>query len=178
MKKKTKAKILTLAIIGTLGLSGCQAKKKTDITHILQSTTVHKDQIVSVKETPIKDSKKKDIKDVEITLNLRNISKTIIYEESLQTINKALYSLESILGDSINDYTFKINSSVLDIYGNEQKVRVLDLKIKNESVSKIKFENFDYKNLDKISEVKKYKILLDEEKSVTEPNPKNTASQS
>ena len=74
-----------------------------------------------------------------------------------------LNSLHSVLSDEIVNYTILVNTTTIDIYGNEQKVKALKIEVSKDILDKINFDNFDYKNLDKICPVTKFKYLTDNE---------------
>lgn len=160
MRKK---KILTaIAVVGSgLFSVGCSTNKNLSDIEKVVYTTLKEDEVVKIVETP--NSEKKDLKDVEITLNLEKMSKSVIYEKSLEISTALLNNLNLVFGDSIENYTFLINTTKLDIYGNLQKVKALKVEISRDVVKKINFSNFDYLNLDKICDVTKFKYLTQAE---------------
>lgn len=164
MNKIKRMHILSIALLGSFIITGCAGNKKLSDIEKVVYTVLPIDEIVSVTET---ESNKKyegePLKDVTIVLNLDRVSKSIAYEKSLETATMLLANMDIALENKINDYTFLINSSKLDVYGNAQKVKVVEIKIDKNTVDKINFENFDYLNLDKITEVKKFKYLTEEQ---------------
>lgn len=135
-------------------------KSLSDVEKVLYSV-VSADEIVKVTEEANADNKK--VKDIEIVLNLDKVSKTIVYDESLRMTTTILNSLHSVLSDEIVNYTILVNTTTIDIYGNEQKVKALKIEVSKDILDKINFDNFDYKNLDKICSVTKFKYLTDNE---------------
>ena len=135
-------------------------KSLSDVEKVLYSV-VSADEIVKVTEEANTDNKK--VKDIEIVLNLDKVSKTIVYDESLRMTTTILNSLHSVLSDEIANYTILVNTTTIDIYGNEQKVKALKIEVSKDILDKINFDNFDYKNLDKICPVTKFKYLTDNE---------------
>ena len=165
--RKNKATLLTLGVLfGSAFFTGCSSDKGTSIEKVI-GTVLTPSELVKVVETDSnRKIKDKTLKDVEITINLDSLSKSIAYEKSLEKVSFVLSTLDTVLEDEINDYVFKVNSSKLDVYGNKQKVKVIEVSIDKNTVDKINFENFDYLNLDKICEVKKFKYLTEKESEI------------
>ena len=162
MNKRKKVYMLCTVLLGCIIATGCTPDKKLSDVEKVVYTTLPSEEVVSVTETPSdKKIKGETLNDVKIVLNLDSASKSIAYEKSLETATHLLANMDVALENKINDYTFLINSSKLDVYGNSQKVKVVEIKIDKNTVDKINFDNFDYLNLDKISEVKKFKYLTE-----------------
>lgn len=155
--------ILLVALMGSVLVSGCVSNNKMSNIEKVVYSTLPSESIVSIDETlSDKTFEGEKLKDVKIIFNLDSVSKSIAYEKTLETTTALLANLDLVLENKINDYTFLINSSELDTYGNSQKVKVAEIKIDKNTVDKINFENFDYLNLDKIADVKKFKYLTEE----------------
>ena len=162
MNKRKKACVLCTALLGCIIASGCTSDKKFSDVEKVVYTTLSSEEVVSIAETPSeKKIKGEALMDVKIVLNLDSTSKSIAYEKSLETVTLLLANMDVALENKINDYTFLINSSKLDVYGNSQKVKVAEIKIDKNTVDKINFDNFNYLNLDKIAQVKKFKYLTE-----------------
>lgn len=148
-----------------LFLGGCTPKENyTPIEKTLYSI-LPKEEVVKIIETDSeRKNKDKTLKDVEIVLNVDTLSKSIAYEKSLEKITNILAVMDTVLEGEINNYVFKVNSSNIDVYGNKQKVKVIEVSIDKDTVDKINFEHFDYLNLDKICKVTKFKYLTEKEK--------------
>ena len=163
MEKRKKAYLVCSSVLGSLLLTtGCsQDKNVSEVEQVIYSI-LPADEVVKIEET---DSEVKiegeKLKDVKIILNLDKYSKSIIYEKSLEVATNILSTIDLTLENKINNYTILVNSSNLDVYGNSQKVKVLEVNIDKDTVDKINFEHFDYLNLDKIAEVKKFKYLTE-----------------
>lgn len=158
-------KILMGAFLASsLVLTGCSSSLISNNSYSeiekVALTVIDSDELIRIKEIPV--SNTKDKKDLEIYLNLNNATKTILYDMAINTSANIMRALEPVFEDELNDYKFIINEVDLDVYGNEQKSKVLELIVPEEEVSKINFENFRNSNLDKISKVTKFGSLKEE----------------
>ncbi|MBQ3421785.1 MAG: hypothetical protein IJH34_08945, partial [Romboutsia sp.] len=165
MKFKKRIGTIALSIGLIVSMTGCvsfnNTKKSSDIEKAIL-TIVDSEELITVKEDVIStDKNKKEKKDVTITLNLNHSSETIAYDDALRTITKITNMLESVFKEEMNNYKFIINYSDFDIYVNEQKAKLLEVALENNEVEKINFDNFDYRNLDKIAKIKKFAFLED-----------------
>lgn len=163
--KKNMKNLLVLGLF-SIGLfsTGCMSNNKyTDLEKVLYSILTQEELVKVLETNSDKKIGDKTLKDVEIVLNLDGLSKSIAYEKSLEKVTTVLGVVDSVFEEDINSYIFKVNSSKLDIYGNKQKVRVIEVSIDKDTVDKINFENFDYLNLDKICKVTKFKYLTEKE---------------
>ena len=163
---KDKNKILTLSVFAASALLvGCTSNEKhTEIEDALYTALTPAELVKVVETDSDRTIKDKTLKDVEITINLEGLSKSIAYEQCLEKVSSVLGTVDYILGeDVVNNYVFKVNTSKLDVYGNKQKVKVIEVSIDKNTVDKINFEHFDYKNLDKIAKVKQFKYLTEKE---------------
>lgn len=172
MKLKVKSIVLFSLLLASTSLVGCIpvsmgiTEKRSDIEKVAM-TVLDSDELVSIKETELdKTSKKsKARKDLDITLNLAHSAKSVALDNALLKSTKVIAVLEETFEEKINDYKFIINTTKFDVYGNEQKMKILEISVDNDEVGKIKFENFDYRNLEKLSEIKKFNYLKDDVKS-------------
>ena len=168
MKLKIKNIFLVGIIISSLSAVGCVSStmlsmdKHTNIEKIAL-TVLTKEELVAIKEVKLDDSNNSK-KDLIITLNLSHCAKSVALENALLKATHTMNALEEVFKDSLNDYTFIVNTDNIDIYGNKQKIKILELYIKNEEIDKINFENFNYKNLEKIATIKKFNYLEDNSK--------------
>lgn len=162
---KKKINLLTLGVLtSSVFLTGCNSGDNyTNIEKVVYASLSSNEVVKIIESDSNKQIKGHTLKDVEIVLNLDNLSKSIAYEQSLEKVTMLLGVLDSALENEINDYVFKVNSSKLDIYGNKQKVKVIEVSIDKDTVNKINFDNFDYLNLDKICKVTKFKYLTEVE---------------
>lgn len=168
MNSKTKSIFLLILILVSISLVGCKStligfnKNYTQIEKVAM-TVLDIDELVSIKETEIdKKVNNKAKKDLTITLNLPHSTKTIALDNALLKSSNIILMLEETFEEIINDYKFVINTTILDVYGNEQKVKILEIAIKDSEVEKINFKNFDYKNLEQIAQIKKFNYLKEE----------------
>lgn len=176
MKLKIKALLLFFILILSMNLVGCKSSllsinsKHSDMEKIVIAI-LDDNELISIKEekTKIKVNNKEQ-KNLTITLNLPHSSKTVALDNAMSTATKIIYVLEETFKDVIHDYKFVINTNVLDIYGNKQKVKILEIAIDDIEVDKINFENFDYKNLKDISKIKKFNYLNDEDSTISNDN--------
>lgn len=168
MNSKTKSILLLMLILASISLVGCKSKMigfNKNYTQIekVAMTVLDTDELVSIKETEIdKKVKNKSKKDLTITLNLSHSTKTVALDNALLKSSHIILVLEETFKELINDYKFVINTTILDVYGNEQKVKILEIAIKDSEVEKINFKNFDYKNLEQIAQIKKFNYLKEE----------------
>lgn len=164
MKKRNKAYLLCSSLLGSLFfVTGCTRYKQTSEIEQIVYSILSSDEVTRIEETQSDVTIEGDVlKDVKITLNLDKFSKSIIYDKSLDIITNILSGIDLILENKINNCTILVNSSELDVYGNAQKVKVLEFNIDKDTLDKINFEHFDYLNLDKVAEVKKFKYLTEE----------------
>lgn len=164
-----KLKVKNIAIFGILVVSitmtGCMSLTKkiggqSDMEAVAMKV-LNELELVSIKEVIVDENiKKKYYKsNVVVTLNLEHCAPSIALDNALLKINRVMAILEDSFKEKLNDYKFIINTDTLDIYGNEQKVKILEISIKNEDVDKINFENFNYRNLEKLANIKKYNYL-------------------
>lgn len=163
MKKRNKAYLVSSTLLGSLFLmAGCSNNNNISEIQEVIYTVLPSEEIVKVEETESDVAIEGErLKDVKIILNLEKYSKSIIYDKSLETATYILSALDLALENKINNCTVLVNSSKLDIYGNSQKVKVLEININKDTLDKINFKNFDYLNLDDIAEVKKFKYLTE-----------------
>lgn len=180
MKIKFKNIALISVIVAGIGLTGCTSsmtsggKNYSNIEKVAMRVLAE-DELVSIKEVELKKSsgkKKKVQKDLNVTLNLPHSAKDVAVDNALLKSTRIISILEESFGENLNNYNFIVNTTQFDVYGNEQKVKILEISIDNSDVEKINFENFDYRNLEKISKIKKYNYLKDDEsnKEVKENN--------
>lgn len=155
--------MIGLLNIGCMPLDILNEFKRSDIEKVIL-TVLTPEELISVKEINVESSKKTDNpkKDLVVTLNLAHSAKNIAVDNALLKITYVINTLEEVFKDSLNDYKFIINTNEFDIYGNKQKLKILEISIKNEDIEKINFENFNYKNLEQIAEIKKFNYLKDE----------------
>lgn len=133
------------------------------VTKTILKTVIDEKEIVSVKETIMKD-KNKNFKNLDINLNLKNTTKTIAMDTAMLKVTQIINVLEdNFSNEVINDYKFIINTTQHDIYGNEQKIKILEIYVPRDTIRKIKFENFDYRNLEQIAQVKKFNFLKEDD---------------
>lgn len=174
----SKKMLLGAFLASSLVLTGCSSSliPNSGISQYekVALTVVRENELVRIKEVPVSNSKKK--KDLEVYLNIRNATTSILYDMAINKSANVLRALEPVFKDELNNYKFIINSVELDVYGNEQKSKVLELTISEEEVSKINFEHFKNGNLDKISTVTKFGILKEDVDNVNISDEKNKNS--
>jgi hypothetical protein len=159
--------LASIALIGII-VVGCRGSKDTSVKSVITSL-IPEDYLVSVVEEEsnvILD--KYTLRNVEITLNLETYSQSVLDEKIMEYVTNVISATDLLLEDKINNYKFIINSSYLDIYGNNHKVKVMEIAIDKETVDKINFANFDYKNLEAISTVTRFDFLANKEEIVEE----------
>lgn len=162
--------VLGIFLVGCMPISLNDIEKLSDIEKVA-ITVLDTDELISIKEVELDKSgkKKNSNKDLEINLNLPHSAKNIALDNALLKSVRVIKVLEETFEDKLNNYKFNINTNQFDVYGNEQKIKILEISIVNEEVEKINFDNFDYKNLVHISEIKKFNFLKEE----SEENDKN-----
>ena len=164
MKLKVKNIAIFGILIGSVAMTGCSLTKKlgghSDMEAVAMNV-LNEWELVSIKEVVVDENVKKKYakSNLVISLNLEHSAPSIALDNALLKINRVMAVLEDSFKEKLNDYKFIINTDTLDIYGNEQKVKILEVTIKNEDVDKINFENFNYRNLEKLANIKKYNYL-------------------
>lgn len=158
--------LVSTSLVGCIPVSTGIIEKRSDIEKVVL-TVLDSDELISIKETElnVKTEKNKAKKDLCITLNLMHSVESVAIDNALLKATRVLNVLEETYKDQMNDYKFIVNTNKFDIYGNEQKMKILEILIDNDEVEKIKFENFDYKNLEKISKIEKFNYLKDNTES-------------
>lgn len=158
--------LVSTSLVGCIPVSTGIIEKRSDIEKVAL-TVLDSDELISIKETElnVKTEKNKAKKDLCITLNLMHSVESVAIDNALLKATRVLNVLEETYKDQMNDYKFIVNTNKFDIYGNEQKMKILEILIDNDEVEKIKFENFDYKNLEKISKIEKFNYLKDNTES-------------
>lgn len=154
-------------LVGCVPLYPREDVKRSEIEKVAMAV-LDADELVSIKEIELdKTSKKKNSKkDLEVILNLPHSAENVALDNALLKSTNIMNILEDNFKNNLNNYKFVINTNQFDVYGNEQKIKILEISVKNEEVEKIKFENFDYNNLEKLAEIKKFNYLKeDAEKS-------------
>lgn len=166
--------LISTSLVGCIPVSTGIIEKRSDIEKVAL-TVLDSDELISIKETEldVKTEKNKAKKDLCITLNLMHSVESVALDNALLKATRVLNALEETFREQMNDYKFIINTTKFDIYGNEQKMKILEIVIDNDEVEKIKFENFDYKNLEKISKIEKFNYLKDNTESKNEVDLKN-----
>lgn len=165
MKLKAKNIILCTIILTSISLAGCvpNTMNITDMERVAM-TVLDEEELVSIKEIELDDSSKKgkSKKDLNITLNLSHSAKSVALDNALLKITRVISALEGAFEEKLNDYKFIINTTQYDVYGNEQKIKILEILIDNDEIEKIRFRNFDYKNLEQLSEIKTFNYLKED----------------
>lgn len=172
MKLKIRSIALISILLASTSLVGCMSismgiiEKHSDIEKVAL-TVLDSNELISIKETELdeKTKKNKAKKDLCITLNLAHSVESVALDNALLKSTRVINVLEETFEEKINDYKFIVNTTKFDVYGNEQKIKILEISVDNDEVEKIKFENFDYKNLEKISDIKKFNYLKDDDSS-------------
>ena len=172
MKLKIRSIALISILLASTNLVGCMPismgiiEKHSDIEKVAL-TVLDSNELISIKETELdeKTKKNKTKKDLCITLNLAHSVESVALDNALLKSTRVINVLEETFEEKINDYKFIVNTTKFDVYGNEQKIKILEISVDNDEVEKIKFENFDYKNLEKISDIKKFNYLKDDDSS-------------
>lgn len=172
MKLKIRSIALISILLASTNLVGCMPismgiiEKHSDIEKVAL-TVLDSNELISIKETELdeKTKKNKTKKDLCITLNLAHSVESVALDNALLKSTRVINVLEETFEEKINDYKFIVNTTKFDVYGNEQKIKILEISVDNDEVEKIKFENFDYKNLEKISDIKKFNYLKDGDNS-------------
>lgn len=172
MKLKIRSIALISILLASTSLVGCMSismgiiEKHSDIEKVAL-TVLDSNELISIKETELdeKTKKNKTKKDLCITLNLAHSVESVALDNALLKSTRVINVLEETFEEKINDYKFIVNTTKFDVYGNEQKIKILEISVDNDEVEKIKFENFDYKNLEKISDIKKFNYLKDDDSS-------------
>lgn len=172
MKLKIRSIALISILLASTSLVGCMSismgiiEKHSDIEKVAL-TVLDSNELISIKETELdeKTKKNKAKKDLCITLNLAHSVESVALDNALLKSTRVINVLEETFEEKINDYKFIVNTTKFDVYGNEQKIKILEISVDNDEVEKIKFENFDYKNLEKISDIKKFNYLKDDDNS-------------
>lgn len=180
MKLKVKNIVIFGVLVAGLTFSGVKSlgkvisNKQSDMEAVA-TTVLDNSELISIKEVVVDENVKKKYakSDLVISLHLEHSSPSIALDNALLKINRVMAVLEGAFKDKINNYKFLINSTALDVYGNEQKVKILEIVVNNEDVDKINFENFNYRNLEKFAEIKKYNYLKEYYKSLE----KNTSKE-
>lgn len=155
--------LISTSLVGCIPVSMGIMEKRSDIEKVAL-TVLNSDELISIKETELDEKSKKNKvrKDLCITLNLPHSVKSVALDNALLKSTRVMNVLEETFEEKINDYKFIVNTTKFDVYGNEQKIKILEISVDNDEVEKIKFENFDYKNLVKISDIKKFNYLKDD----------------
>ena len=157
-----KLKIFILTLMASVFLVGCtssllNSNKYTDIEKLIMSVILPT-ELSSVKEVENKEGKK----DLTVTLNLEHSVKTVALDNALFKITSIIELLETNFKEEMNDYNFIINANVFDVYGNEKEEKILEISIDNDEVEKINFTNFNYRNLEILSDIKKFNYLSED----------------
>lgn len=154
--------LTSVSLVGCIPISMSITEKYSDVEKVAM-TVLDSDELISIKETELdeKSKKSKARRDLDISLNLAHSAESVALDNALLKSTRVINVLEETFKEKINDYKFIINTTKLDIYGNEQKIKILEISIDNDEVEKIKFENFDYKNLEKLSNIEKFNYLKD-----------------
>ena len=137
-------------------ISGKQSDMEAVAINVLDES-----ELISIKETVVDENIKKKYSksNLTVSLHLDHSSPSIALDNALLKINRVMSILESTFEDKINDYKFIINTTAMDVYGNEQKVKILEVVVNNDDVDKINFEKFNYRNLEKFAQIKKFNYL-------------------
>lgn len=157
-------------LVGCVPLYPKEDVKRSEIEKVAMAV-LDADELVSIKEVELNktDKKKNSKKDLEVILNLPHSAENIALDNALLKSTNIMNILEDNFKDNLNNYKFVINTNQFDVYGNEQKIKILEISVKNEEVEKIKFENFDYNNLEELAEIRKFNYLKeDSEKTSSE----------
>lgn len=178
MKLNLKRVVLISILLVSLNLVGCNSiynkisKKYSDV-EVVATTVLNDSELVSIKEIELNKDDKNSKKDLVISLNLPHSSQSVALDNALLKCTRIMNVLEDTFKEKLNDYTFIINTNNFDIYGNEQKMKILEIKIENDTVDKINFENFNYKNLEQLSTIKKFNYLEEKENTEETANGEN-----
>lgn len=178
MKLNSKRVVLISILLVSLNLVGCNSiynkisKKYSDV-EVVATTVLNDSELVSIKEIELNKDDKNSKKDLVISLNLPHSSQSVALDNALLKCTRIMNVLEDTFKEKLNDYTFIINTNNFDIYGNEQKMKILEIKIENDTVDKINFENFNYKNLEQLSTIKKFNYLEEKENTEETANGEN-----
>lgn len=172
LKKVTLISVLLVStsLVGCVSVSKGIMGKGSDVEKVAL-TILDSDELISIKETELdkdKDKKNKSKKNLCITLNLKHSVESVALDNALLKVTKVLNILEETFKEQMNDYKFIINTNNFDVYGNEQKIKILEISIDNNEVEKINFKNFNYKNLEKIAKIEKFNYLKDDNESNNE----------
>lgn len=173
---KFKSLLLAGVVVCGIGLVGCTpVKDGRNYTGIekVALTVLEPDELTSIKETvvPGGSKNKSSDKDLTITLNLAHSAKDVALDNALLKSTRVLSVLEEAYKKGFNNYKFIINTADFDVYGNEQKMKILEIVVDAKDADKIKFENFDYKNLEKISTIKEFNYMKEDKKEDKKENP-------
>lgn len=182
MKLKVKNIAIFGILVGSVAMTGCMSLTnkiggQSDMEAVAMKV-LNEWELVSIKEVVVDENVKKKYSksNVVISLNLEHSAPSIALDNALLKINRVMAVLEDSFKEKLNDYKFIINTDTLDVYGNEQKVKILEVTIKNEDVDKINFEKFNYRNLEKLSNIKKYNYLKEYYEGLDKNTEKETVS--
>lgn len=174
MSKRKKSHLVYSTLLGSMLLTvGCSNSNSVAINDVIYSI-LPMEEVVKIEETKSDVSfEGETLNDLKLILNLDKYSKSMIYDKSLEVVTEILKGVDLTLENKFNKLNIAINSSEVDIYGNAQKVKVLEIDIDRETLNKINFDNFDYLNLDDIAKVKKFNFLNEDDNNKDNKNEDN-----